>query len=331
MDLARALTVLQINKNEFNTLNEKSLKKKYYKLALENHPDKNGNTIESNEKFQEIHEAYETIKREISFSNNSQNYNNNYEYNNTDYNNTDYNNTEYGNTEHNNTDYSNILYLFISGIIKSKHAETFSTIIKDIIIGCKKISLKLFENMDKETSMEIYCFLSKYRNVFHISEETIQEIKLIIIEKYKADQVFILNPTIDDLFENNIYKLYDNENLYLVPLWHNECYFDGVNGNSEIIVKCVPTLPDNIEIDEDNNILVYLQIPFSFSLFEDKTIPVFLGKNIFYIPTKELFLESEQTYIFKKNGISRIRDEISDVETKSDIIVKIKFIIPFEK
>lgn len=321
MDLETALDVLQINKNEFITLNEKNLKKKYHKLALENHPDKNGNTIESNEKFKKILEAYQTIKREISFLNNN---------NGDEYKNSDYNNTEYSSREYNNTDYGNILYLFISGIIKSKHAETFSTIIKDIITGCKKISLKLFENMDKETSIEIYCFLSKYRNVFHISEEIIQEIKLIIVEKYKEDQVFILNPTIDDLFENNIYKLYDNENLYLVPLWHNECYFDGVNGNSEIIVKCVPTLPDNIEIDEDNNILVYLQIPFSFSLFEEKTIPVFLGKKIFYIPMKELSLEREQTYIFKKNGISRIRDDISDIETKSDIIVKIKFINSFE-
>ena len=318
MDLASALDVLQINKNEFITLNENTLKKKYHKLALENHPDKNGNTIESNEKFKKILEAYETIKREISFLNNNNETETTQGF--------DFNNNHFNN----NTEYGNILYLFINGIIKSKHAETFSIIIKDIITGCKKISLKLFENMDKETSIEIYCFLSKYRNVFHISEELIQEIKLIVVEKYKADQVFILNPTIDDLFENNIYKLYDNDTLYLVPLWHNECYFDGVNGNSEIIVKCVPSLPDNIEIDEDNNILVYLQIPFSFSLFEEKTIPVFLGKNIFYIPIKELCLEREQTYIFKKNGISRIRDDISDIETKSDIIVKIKFVIPFK-
>lgn len=311
MDLADALETLEINISDYSYLNKNTLKKKYHKLALENHPDKNGNTIESNEKFKKIQEAYETIKREINFLNNSSE---------------EYNKHEYDNTEYNNKDYSNILYLFISGIIKSKYVETFSIIIKDIITGCKKISLKLFENMDKEMSIEIYCFLSKYRNVFHISEEIIQEIKLILLEKYKADQVFILNPSIDDLFENNIYKLYDNDNLYLVPLWHNECYFDGVNGNSEIIVKCVPTLPDNIEIDEDNNILVYLEVDFSFSLFEENEIPVFLGKNIFKIPIRELLFQREQIYTFKKKGISKIKEEISDIETKSDIIIKIKFI-----
>jgi len=305
MDLETALNVLQINKDDFTNLDEKNLKKKYHKLALENHPDKNGNTVESTEKFKQICEAYEMIKREISFLNNNRN-------------------DEDLNFD--NTEYSNILYSFISGVLKSKNVEIFSTIIKDIIIGCKKISLKLFENMDKETSIEIYCFLSKYKNVFHISEETMNEIKIIILEKCKADQVYILNPTIDDLFENNIYKLYDNDNLYLVPLWHNECYFDGLNTNSEIIVKCIPTLPENVEIDEENNILVYMEIPFSFSLLEDKTIPVFLGKNIFQIPSKELLLDKEQIYSFKKKGISKIKDDISDIQLKSDIIVKIKFI-----
>ena len=34
-------------------------------MALQNHPDKNGNTPESNEKFRQINEAYNYLKREI--------------------------------------------------------------------------------------------------------------------------------------------------------------------------------------------------------------------------------------------------------------------------
>ena len=41
------------------------IKKKYHKMALQNHPDKNGNTPESNEKFKQINEAYNYLKREI--------------------------------------------------------------------------------------------------------------------------------------------------------------------------------------------------------------------------------------------------------------------------
>ena len=66
MDLVDALEILQIDKHEINSLTLEYLKKRYHKLALQNHPDKNGNTIASKETFQKINEAYEVLKREIS-------------------------------------------------------------------------------------------------------------------------------------------------------------------------------------------------------------------------------------------------------------------------
>jgi DnaJ-class molecular chaperone len=41
------------------------LKKHYRKQALKNHPDKNNNSLESNEKFKRINEAYDYLKREF--------------------------------------------------------------------------------------------------------------------------------------------------------------------------------------------------------------------------------------------------------------------------
>jgi DnaJ-class molecular chaperone len=51
----------------FGNIPAEQLKKKYYKLALENHPDKNGNTEESKKKFQEINDAYEYLKEFINY------------------------------------------------------------------------------------------------------------------------------------------------------------------------------------------------------------------------------------------------------------------------
>ena len=62
MDIKKALEILEINNNE---LTLKTLKKNYHRLALQKHPDKNGNTYESNETFKEINEAYHYLKREI--------------------------------------------------------------------------------------------------------------------------------------------------------------------------------------------------------------------------------------------------------------------------
>ena len=57
MDYKKAFEILEIDSN-YNDITIELIKKKYHKLALQNHPDKNGNTPESNEKFRQINEAY---------------------------------------------------------------------------------------------------------------------------------------------------------------------------------------------------------------------------------------------------------------------------------
>lgn len=295
MDLKTALDIFEINDNEYTTLNKQRLKKIYHKLALANHPDKNGNTIQSKDKFQNIQLAFEYLKNEINF-------------------------LEKEEPSFDDLDYSSILNQFINGIFQSKYSE----LIKDIIIGCKHISFKLFENIDKEVSIDIYIFLSKYQKIFHISNEILDEIKNIILEKCSNDQIFILHPSLNDLFQNNVYKLIIEEKNFFVPLWHSECYFDGLNG--DIIVKCIPNLPENIEIDDDNNIITNIKIPFNFSLLTEKGLNILLDENIsINIPLTDLLFEKFQVYIMKNQGIPKILDNIYDVNSKSDLIIKITF------
>ena len=70
MNYKTALEILEIDmfEKKYSDINLEYLKKQYHKLALQNHPDKNGNTKESKEKFQAINEAYEYLKREINFN-----------------------------------------------------------------------------------------------------------------------------------------------------------------------------------------------------------------------------------------------------------------------
>ena len=53
MDYKKAFEILEIDtiNTNHNDITIELIKKKYHKLALQNHPDKNGNTHESNEQF----------------------------------------------------------------------------------------------------------------------------------------------------------------------------------------------------------------------------------------------------------------------------------------
>jgi hypothetical protein len=322
-----ALEILEITLKKGEKLDLKYLKKQYHKLALENHPDKNDNSFESTEKFKQINESYNLLKREISFINNFED---------------DESEPESENDLNDKYTYVNILKVFINNFVQESlknpnncnYKELINNIISDIVSGCKKISLKLFEKLDKDSALEIYNFLSKYKIILHIHQDTIDEVKKIIMEKYINDQIYILNPSIDDLLDNNIYKLDICGNIYYVPLWHDEVYFDNNVKNdkscddekSEIIVKCIPQLPNNITIDENNNIIVNVDISFTFSLFNEERIMIKLGKKSFDIKINELYLKRFQTYYFYNQGITEIdSSNLYLMGKKSHIICNIFF------
>lgn len=283
------------------------LKKKYHKLALKYHPDKNGNTIESKEKFQKINDAYFYVKSEIE---NDANISKSYDETTTS-------------SATNGYAYANILNMFMENIFKEGVSTIDKTMLNNIIHiilnGCTQISLKLFETMDKERSIEIYSFLSKYKNILYISQDIINTIRDIIVEKYKNDEVYILNPSIDDLLDDNIYKLKIGDSTYFVPLWNSEVYFDG--SGCDIIVKCVPELPTNITIDDNNILYVDLEVPLNVSLFEKEKIEFQLGKKTYHINHTKLKLKRNQTYFIPNEGvlISEIHDFLDiDPESKTN-------------
>jgi curved DNA-binding protein CbpA len=303
MDHKRALEILEIDVDTCAKIDLEMLKRQYHKLALRNHPDKNGNTLESNMKFQLINEAYEFVKKEV-----------------------DYLNVDPETKATNKYEYTDYVNLFLHEIVNSKYTDLFVKIVKDIVISYKtKLSSHLFEGLDKEAALNVYTFLSKYQGLFHLSPETMNQVKEIVTNKFSNVNVYTVNPSLNDLFENKVYKLYVLGQLYLVPLWHNDLYFDSrVEEDKEIIVLCEPQLPPNVTIDEENNIYTELTL-LSSNIFNGyPNIQLLLGNKVFEIPKSSLFMKSEQIYRIKKQGISKIKDDIYDVTDKADIIVKVR-------
>jgi hypothetical protein len=312
MNYKDAFEILEIDLSNFsyNEITIEYVKRQYRKLALKNHPDKNGNSVESNEKFKKINEAYHYLKRELKYLN-PQDIEN------------DSTNAEAG---YDSSLYFDILKEFMKTMFEGTYNDILSKIVSDVMATGKKISVKLFDELDKDTAMNIYTFLSNYRTTLHLSNDILIQIREIVIKKYDNVQIYKLNPSIDDLLNNNVYKLNANGEIFLVPLWHHESYFD-ISAGGEMIVLCEPELPQDITIDEENNICVEFGLSLEEDLYKfiqhNESIYVTIGSKIYNIPLSELYMKREQYYRIKNEGISRAKKDIYDISDKADIIVHI--------
>lgn len=334
MDLNKAASILEIDLNTIRMANltQDYIKKRFHKLALINHPDKNGNSLEATNKFQQINEAYKYLSnelKELDFTQDS----------------TFVSSNDQNESNNTNTRYIYFLSLFIGSIIDGQYKDAIKSVIKEIVtFGLKQVALeRIFDELDKESALEVYSFIVKYKHVLHIGNDILDFVSSLIKKKYNNDRVFILNPSIVDLMESNIFKLYIDEELYLVPLWHNELYFDTKRSDnsedeSEIIVLCNPDLPANIVIDEDNNIHVQIDVEGSKLLdllkmgsetdsADTAFVSLSIGNRDFRIPLNELRIKQDQLYRLSKQGISQVSEnDIYNVSCKSDIVVKIHII-----
>ena len=315
MNYKDALDTLEIDfvTIKYEDLSYDYVKKQYRKMALKHHPDKNGNTEESNEKFKKINEAYNYLKSELKHLTHDDFIN-------------DFD--EDINQANNNSIYLNVLKNFIKSVMDGNYVEIITKIVNDILTTGKHISIKIFEDLDKETALNLFIFLSKYRNTLHFSRELLEEVRQMVVNKYDNVEIYKLNPSLNDIIENNVYKLYVDNQLYLVPLWYDKIYFDG--SGCEIIVICDPELPDGYLIDDNNNLCIETSI----SIYNDLPdmimnnwdVYIELSNRVLTIPLSNLQIKKEQYYRFRNEGISKVKNDFYDVKEKSDIIIKINLI-----
>lgn len=196
---------------------------------------------------------------------------------------------------------------------------TFKGIIKD----CENISLNIFDNISKERAIEVYLFLKKYQPLFHISDELLEEMCEKVHKKMKNDNLIILNPSLQDILKDNIYKLEIGEKTFYVPLWCNEVEF-AVSDEQDVIVKCNCELPSNMTIDSNNN-LIYNYSAKIEDVFKKISIIIDMVKHKLCIPVRELHLQKQQYYMFKSVGMLRVNEEdIYDTSDRGDVIINIE-------
>ena len=292
--------------------------KKHYRIAaLKNHPDKHFNSDESTAKFKEINEAYVLLSSDIE-------------------NKHDEEETEQGYKEDNNCNkykYGEMFSAFMSslmvGLSNAKIAE-LNVILTAVMDKCKTLTTAMFDNMDKSSILFVYDLIMKYYTILDISDERFDGIIKILKTKMKIDDVILLNPTISDLFDdNNIQVIEHEQKTYYIPIWHTELYYD-MNEQRELIVKCIPKLPEYIYIDELNNIYIDVRTRVE-NLFNQPNcaFTIIMYENISIdIPIRDIEFKTHQTIILHKRGIPMINTEnVYDISERMDIIVNLEIIL----
>lgn len=312
MNITEALNILELSGISATDLKLDIVQKQYRKIALKCHPDKNGNTPESCKKFQELRDAYELVLKMLD----------------EDVNIGGQNDTT---TSSFSMNYFEILSQFIKSTMTSSNDTGFNEVlykkIIDIIGNYQDISVGLFENIDRDTSITIYQFLCMYKEVLYITDDVIEKVRLIIQSKFDELAIYTIEPSIDDILKDNVYKLNIDNNLYLVPLWHKEMYFDSDKG--DILVICNPQLPPGYMMDENNNLFVSsIDLPFTSNLLENDTIEVQLplcNKTIL-IDTSLLVFKKSQVVNLQGKGLLRINEKnIYNNTDRGDLIIPIRF------
>lgn len=298
MNRDKAFNILQIPENTIIT--EDIIKRHYRMMALKYHPDKN-HTKNSSIKFQEVHDAYEYLNNDKEDSQPKT--------------------------------YDSLLRIFINQIFEDDFQKQIIYLLISRILNRAStrmidISLSFLERIDVLLLKKIHGFLLFYVDIFG-SLVFLEKINEIIQEKereteIKNNEYIIVHPTLEDLFENNLYKLVEKGQTFLVPLWHHELIYD-ISG-IELYVECYPVLPDNINIDHENNLHVFLRYSLK-DIWSLKYLEIKLGNREFRIERSLLCMVDFQKYEIWGEGVTRINEtDIYDILEKGDIIFYIEII-----
>ena len=300
MNKAAAYQCLELDINDHD-IDVDVIKRQYRLKALIYHPDKN-KSPNAVRKFQEIHDAYEYLLRAEEYANQD----------------------GYGAADDgdNRDSYRNLFMMFLKKILENETGQSvFYNIIQRLTTMCESKAFELLERLDKPTLIKTCIILTKYKDAFHITDNIIEKITGLIQTRNENDECIILNPTLKDLYNNNLYKLSVNGETYIIPLWHHELVYD--NLGHDLYVNCLPDLPDHITIDENNNI--HIDVKYNIhDIWEHEYLQVQCDTMCYPIQVNTLKLTNKQNVIFVKQGLSKINvKNIYDVSNRGDVYVTV--------
>jgi len=265
---------------------EVEIRKQYKILALQYHPDKNGDPG-AIDRFREIADAMHYL-------------------------------CDHGiTTDRKEESYRDIMRMFITEILAE---DTMTSIIQHMIFLCEEKAIGFLRNINKDLLIQMRKVIELHRPIFHLSDTFIESLDKVLEERTEKDERIIFHPTLADLFGDMLYKYTAlTGEVFVVPLWHHSLVYD--NSGADLYIECYPILPENMWIDEYNHLHVEVLYEL-LDVWTKEFIEVDIGGRIFYVPMARLYMIPNQVYHIKGCGISAIDTiNIYNVDRRMDIIL----------
>jgi hypothetical protein len=285
MDFSTACQVLDI-KAPFT---EKALRNAYYSKALHFHPDKNKEE-DADERFREVAHANEYLQTYLEIQ---------------------------GETV--SSEYDSILTSLLYSMFDNPgHSAMFVSICGQIRNKSWDMALHTFAGLGRKTAMDVIEYITSFKDVLGIDDVLIQRFR----EKIDKTEHVVLNPTLDNLLNKDVYCLDLSGKILYIPLWHEEMCFDLSRGH--VVVTNNLQLPEHIAIDHNNDLHLHVRHSL-IDAFEVGIVPVKLGDKVFELSISDLHIRRQQTTRLKGSGGPRINlHDLFDAEQTGDVIVHLE-------
>ena len=259
------------------------LRKHYRIMALRCHPDKN-TAPDANAQFQRVYEAYEFLSD-------------------------------------NKGQQESQTYLDILRDFMNSQSPMVNIIVNKLSAVCGEKIATYLDAIDREIVVDIYNLLIVNREHLRIPDTILEEIKRLVTKRTRGDERIVLNPSIDDLLNDNLYKLVLGDRTFLIPLWHREVVYD-ISG-SNLYVECQPKLPADVRIDEHNTLTVRLERNIS-DVLAGGQLTFRIGNKEYSVSSNVLKIVNKQMHRIVRAGVLGIDiNNVYNQDNRGDILLDI--------
>jgi hypothetical protein len=218
MNYRRAFKVLEIEEHyaDKNRTTIEIVRKQYKILALKWHPDRN-KAPDAAERYREIKDAHDFL---IEGTNGS------------------------CFDSFTTPSYKNVASNFFETLYNNEHFQRriFHPLLMKVTTLCEEKALSFILRLDADRATKLLTMIETWKTVLHFSDAFFDKVRGHI----EGKQHIVLNPNIDDLMQSNVYLLSEG---IIAPLWHPLLEYE----KEGIIVHCLPELPENMWIDDDDD------------------------------------------------------------------------------